>query len=428
MRLRKLAIVSAVFCSLLCGALAQAATYSGTVTDKTTNKPAAGDTVVLVDVQAGMAEVAKAATDAKGHYSITGPGSGPYLIRVTHQAGSYFIAAPEGGAPGDIPVYDVAPKVEGVSIEADVLEVESDGAQLHVTERFFVHNTSNPPRTEYNPAHGFEIVLPPEATVDGADGRRPTGLPTSLTLKQAGGKNHYQFDFPIQPDEGDKDTLFQLSYHLPYTGSYTFKTQVLLPADNFAVLLPKSILFTPGTGAGFQSVPQDPSVQTELVKNVAAGKTIEFTVSGNGSMPREAQGGQGGQGAQMPDGGQAGAGNQPGGGIGEPINTPDPLSKYKWWILGGIGLVLATAAGFLLRRPAGAVAAMPVQAGAATTSTAAFTTTAASPAARKTALLNVLKEELFALESDKLSGAIQPAEYAEQKAALETVLKRTLKR
>jgi hypothetical protein len=40
----------------------------------------------------------------------------------------------------------------------------------------------------------------------------------------------------------------------------------------------------------------------------------------------------------------------------------------------------------------------------------------------------VLKEELFALESDKISGTIQPEEYAEVKAALETVLKRALKK
>ena len=38
-----------------------------------------------------------------------------------------------------------------------------------------------------------------------------------------------------------------------------------------------------------------------------------------------------------------------------------------------------------------------------------------------------LKEELFSLESEKLTGAVSPAEYAETKAALETVLKRALK-
>ncbi len=38
------------------------------------------------------------------------------------------------------------------------------------------------------------------------------------------------------------------------------------------------------------------------------------------------------------------------------------------------------------------------------------------------------KEELFSLESQKLSGTIDLAEYDQQKAALETVLKRALQR
>jgi hypothetical protein len=42
--------------------------------------------------------------------------------------------------------------------------------------------------------------------------------------------------------------------------------------------------------------------------------------------------------------------------------------------------------------------------------------------------MNVLKEELFAIESEMISGKITAEEYAEQKSALETVLKRALKR
>src|ERR1035438_5982817 len=89
---------------LFTAALAQATTVTGTVTNKTTGKPAAGDQVVLVDVQAGMGEVAHATTDANGHYSLIEPGTSPYLVRVTHQGAGYFIAAPQGGAPADIPV------------------------------------------------------------------------------------------------------------------------------------------------------------------------------------------------------------------------------------------------------------------------------------------------------------------------------------
>jgi len=424
------------------GALAHATTVTGTVTNKTTGKPAVGDSVVLVDVQAGMGEVAHATTDARGRYSLTEPGNSPYLVRVTHQGAGYFIAAPQGGTPGDLSVYDVAAKVQGVFIEADVLEMESDNGQLKVTERYFVHNTSTPPTTQWS-THSFEVVLPADAVVDGVGGQRPNGLPTSIKLDPDGPKGHYAFNFPIQPDDGEKDTLFQLSYHVPYSGGkYTFNAQVTMPADNLAVLLPKSMTFTAGAGAAFKSVPEDAAVQTFVAKNAAPGKPVEFTISGNGSIPREQQGAAAGQqqgaaagqqpaagmgaqdsGSGAPDAGAGTPGNQPGGGIGTPINTPDPLSKYKWWILGGLALLLAAAAAFLLRKPAGSPATGAV-ADAGAVAYPAF----ASPAGKNTALLNALKEELFAVESEKISGTIAPEEYAQVKAALETVLKRALNR
>ncbi|MDE3200689.1 MAG: carboxypeptidase regulatory-like domain-containing protein [Acidobacteriota bacterium] len=411
---------------LFIAATLPAETVTGIVTNKTTGKPAAGDTVVAIDVQAGMAVQGTTKTDAKGQYSLTFPGTAPHLIRVTHQGATYFIAAPQGGGSGDIDVYDAASKVDGVSIEADVFEIEADNSGLHVTERFFVHNQSSPPRTEWS-EHTFEIVLPPDATITAAAAQRPTGLPTGVKLDPVGPKGHYAFATPIEPDRGDKDTLFQVSYDLPYSsGQYTFHISETLPAQSVGVLLPKSMTFTAGSGSTFQSVQQDPGVQTMVARNAVPGKPLEFTVSGTGSMPRE----------QQTSGTQTSANaGQPGGGIGEPINTPDPLTKYKWWILGVLAIVLAAGAAFLLRKPAGAAAVAgatpaphaigtPVVHGAAATAYAP----PSSSTAKNNVLLSALKEELFALETEKLSGSLSPAEYAETKAALEVVLKRALKR
>jgi Carboxypeptidase regulatory-like domain len=426
MKAIKLHLFAAAISILFAGASAQAATVSGTVTNKTTGKPVAGDPVVMLDVQAGMGEVAHTTTDAQGHYSLSAPGNGPYLIRVTHQGAGYFIAAPPGTGTGDIPVYDVAAKVEGVSIEADVFEIESDNGQLRVTERYFVRNTSAPPRTQWSP-RSFEIALPADATIIGTAAQRPTGLPTSVKLDPTGTKGHYAFNFPIQPDEGDKNTLFQIEYTLPYNDSkFTFHPQVSLPTQSVGVLLPKGMTFAAGSDSVFQPIQQDPNIQTFVAKNAAPDKALEFTVSGTGSMPREAQNGPQGEAASQPSGT---TGNQPGGGIGTPINTPDPLSKYKWWILGSLALLLAAAAAFLLRKPAGVPAAPAAIAAAQpiSTVTPGFNLHSNS-AAKNNALLNALKEELFSLESEKLSGTLSPEEYAEVKPALEVVLKRALKR
>jgi len=414
------------------GALAQAATVTGTVTDKTTGKPSVGDAVALVAPMMGMSEVGSATSDAQGHYALNEPGSVPYLIRVTHQGADYFVSAPQGGGPGDISVYDVAPKVDGVTIEEHVIGVETDNGQLRVVESYTVHNASAPPRTQWS-KKSFEIVLPSDAVLGDVAAQRPgTGtLPTTVKLDPDGPKGHYSFNFPIQPDEGGKGTLFRVEYQVPYSnGKYAFHAMVTMPVAAVWVVLPKSMTFTGGSGAGFESSPQDPSMQTFMTQNAVPGKAIEFSVSGTGSFPREDQTGQGnaGDNGGQEAGGQSagGPGNQPGGGIGAPINTPDPLSKYKWWILGGLAILLAAAAAFLLRRPAMAAVVTPAGGGAMAAATAH--TPAAAPGAKNTALLNVLKEELFALESEKIAGTLAPSEYAEQKTALETVLKRALKR
>ena len=78
---------------------------------------------------------------------------------------------------------------------------------------------------------------------------------------------------------------------------------------------------------------------------------------------------------------------------------------------------MAAGAGMMLKGGAGQTPVAAVQSGAGTVQIA-------GPGA----LLATLKEELFAVETDRLEGRLNEAEYAEQKAALEVVLKRALTR
>ena len=305
-----------------------------------------------------------------------------------------------------------------------------------MTENYFVKNTSSPPRTQSDD-HGYEVVLPADAVLEGAATVGPSGMPLAATPDPVTPKGHYAFSFPIRPNEGEQGTRFQMTYHLAYTGSYKFTPKLVQGADNVAVILPKSMTFTPGPGTSFQSVPDDVTAQTFLVRGVTPGQPLEFTVSGTGALPRDtaAGGGQGGSGggagpaAGADSAAPNGPGGGPGGGLGNPIDTPDPLSKYKYWILGGLALVLAAAAAFLLRKPAG-VAPLPLvpvaQNPLPEPQITAFA--APSPATKSALLLEALKEELFAIESEKIAGKLSPAEYAELKAALETVLRRALGR
>ena len=410
---------------------ASAATFTGTVTNKTTSRPSSGDTVALVDVQAGMSDVATASTNSAGQYSIDGPGVGPYLIRVTHQGATYFIAAPQGGASGDVTVYDTAASVPGVGIDANMFLFEAGGSTLRVHERFLIHNTSLPPRAQFSDKT-FEIALPPNAELDGASATRPGGLGTNTRLVPLSQPGHYAFNVPIQPDQGEKETLFEVDYHLPYSGRATFAPPLLMPADHLVVYVVSGMQFSNPEGASFQSTQEDPRVQTYVTRNAKPGQSIRFTISGEGQMPNTSPSGAMGQ----PSASDAPSSAAPGGGIGAPINTPDPLSRYKWWILSALALILATAAAFFLRKrsadaslaaadsidtPAAPIHA-PSQRVAVLPSAPPARTAAASP------LLNTIKDELFAIESDKLTGKISAAEYAEIKAGLEALLKRELQR
>ncbi len=410
---------------------ANAGNINGTVVNKTNGRASNGDTVTLLSLTAALEEVGKTKTDAQGHFVLTTPTEAPYLIKVEHQKGAYFKNVPPGTNQVEITVYDVATKVDGVSTEADVLRIEAENGQLKVTENYFVKNTSSPPRTEANP-HGYEVVLPPDAVLEGAATVGPSNMPLAATPDPISPKGHYSFSFPIRPNEGETGTRFQMTYHLPYNGTFKFSPKLVQGSDNLAIMLPKSMKFAPGSGTSYQTVPDNVDAQTFLTREVKPGQPLDFTVSGTGSMPRESQGaaatgpGAGGPVSQAEqDSGQiSGPGGKPGGGLGNPIDTADPLTKYKYWILGGLGLVLVAAAAFLIRRPGSPSLST------GNTDLALFPAPYGGPgaASRGSLLLDALKEELFAIESEKIAGTLSAGHYAELKSAFETVLRRALAR
>jgi hypothetical protein len=408
---------------------ANAASITGTVINKTSNKPSAGDTVVLIRLQQSMVESTRTTTDSRGRYTLDVNDSDTmHLVRVTHDKANYFGAAPPGTDTVDVTVYDAATRVSGITEEADVMRLESDagGTSLHVVENFFVKNDSAPPRTQFSD-RPFDFYLPDGAVIEGSAALGPGSMPIkSAPVPLSDAKDHYTFLFPIRPGE----TRFQVTYSLLYNGSLAFAPRPMLATDTVAVMMPKSMTFTPAANSPFATVNDDVNAQTFVARTIPGGQAVPFTVSGSGQLPRDSQNandsgnasGQSGD-AQSDSGspsgdaqqqGSAATDTRPGGGLGTPIDTPDPLSKYKWWIIGGLLLLMAGIAGFLVSKPpaqATAAAALPMPNAPLTGST-----------------LSALKEELFTLETDRLSGRINEAEYAEHKAALETLLKRVLQR
>jgi len=278
-------------------------------------------------------------------------------------------------------------------------------------------------------------------------------------------KNRYAFNFPLRPGE----TQFQIAYQVPYSGSADLLPKTVYPIEHFVVMVPKSMKFEAGSGAQYQSMddPQQSDATVEVAQRVEAGAQLGFKISGSGTIAINGTEGGASAGTASPGGGAMGgtvSGRQgPGGGLGPPIDAPDPLQKYRFPILGGFALILAAGAWYVSSQrgatggksmadldsalaTAGAAVSVPVREARVTASVAAAAppgtsapysapsspAPAAVPTSSNTAgrpmILAALKEEIFELELEHKQGRISQAEYEKAKAALDATLERALKR
>jgi hypothetical protein len=435
--IKQATLIFALLISVSLGATAVAQNVSGTVRNGTTGKVAAGVDVVLLDLSQGMTEAGTSKTDASGHFSLPlGGGQMPHLVRVIYQGANYFKMVPPGVSNADIEIYDAAKKIDAINGTVRVIRAQTNGNTLQVIELYAVANKSNPPRT-LSGDNTFEFVLPDGATLDEANAQGPNGQPIQNMPSPTKQKNHYAFSYALRPGE----TRFQISYHMPYSGDVTFTPQNLIPFDHFVTVIPQSMQFEPKNAAQFSPMADQPGTTVQVATNVKPGQDLTYRIAGTGTITDE-QPQQ--SGAPMGAQNSAAATQQrvgPGGGLGPPIDAPDPLAQYRWWILGGLGIVMAGGAYLATSRhnmpdPEVASVAAPVAktarvAAPVNAPVSAPRTTApapAAPASNSDALLAAMKEELFQLEIERQKGQISQAEYEQAKAALDQTLKRALAR
>jgi hypothetical protein len=401
-----------VLCALLIlaiSAAAHAATLTGTVTNGTTNKPSAGDEVILIKLAAGMEQAGSVKTDAQGKFSISLPDEGMHLVRVIHQGVTYHQPAPPGTTNVDVKVYDASPKVAGVKAVADLMYLQAGKGDLAIMRLFAVDNTSQPPRTEMNDSP-FEFYVPENAQIDDAQAQTAGGQWVNSAPVPQKEKGRYAFVFPIRPGQ----TQFRVTYHLAYSGKATLNPHLIYPLQHFVAIMPRSLGFNPSkTGVYEDKQPPDlPAAIAEVASNPKPGQDIAFEISGEGALQDQNQNasdqGQGSNSSASPE-----ADNRPGGGLGKPGEDPDPLDQYRWWLLGAFGIVLAGGAVYTTSRSKAPVTSPAPSAG---------------PDRSAATLLDALKEELFQLELEHQQAQISDQEYATAKAALDQTLARAIKR
>ena len=433
-------IIQVALTIFLLSSFAGAQTLTGTVKNGTTGKPAAGDEIVLLKLGQGMEESGRTRTDSKGRFSFKlDAAQAPHLVRAIHQAVTYHRMAPPGTTSVEVEVYDVGEKIDAIEVLADIMRVQVEQGRLEVAREFAVQNSSKPPRTQMN-ERNLEFYVPEGAQIGEGSAMTEHGNPLKSPPVQQGEKNRYSFIFPLRPGI----TRFQVSYQLPYSGSTNIDPKSLYALQHFVAILPKSVVFSAAPGSDFKPMndPNQPDANVQIASTTTVGQTLAFKISGEGRLQARVEDG-------TPQGENASTQNEnrPGGGLGPPIDAPDPLQKYRWNILGGFVAVLVAGAIYVASRQQAAsrAGARPkthspkleeqdvnyevVESPAEPETT--LRATRLQPATARCSssiLLEGLKEELFQLEVEHKQGDISQQEYDKAKAALDQTLEYALKR
>jgi hypothetical protein len=278
---------------------------------------------------------------------------------------------------------------------------------LQVDETFLINNQSQPPRTKIG-NQTFAVTLPDGAEMGEALLTGPSGMPLTVNPVPSGAKNVYAYDFPIRPGQTHLDVF----YKIPYSGSYEYSFTPDTPLNEVGILLPKSMKFTGGS-QGFSQDNDEQGLNVYFVKNAAANQPVKFSVSGEGLISNAAAGG--------------GEGQPAGGGSAPAPSSSGGTSGVLWFVVSAIVILVGGVAFVLWRR--GATAKVDSSPRNAKPPGKARAQAQGDPAKPEPAdMLEVLKDELFQLETDKLNGKISQQEYEKTKAGLDTLFRRQMKR
>jgi hypothetical protein len=374
---------------------------SGNVLNRTTNRPAVGDEVVLLRMGEGMQEEARTKTDAEGKFflHLARPDS-QYVLRVLHRGVNYDNALQ--GSPVQLDVFDAGSTIKGgLRGTLGIAQLASDGEVLKVTEMYSITNGSAPPTTLVGPRN-FEVSLPTGATLDFFRAKRSQGLWVNLTpVSVLDRPGRYAVDFPLRPG----DTLFKFSYHLPSRGATTLSLKLAFPIQSFAVLHPPSMSFRSLRPRSYTSPGMVKGLQIEqVVGSPVAREVPAFEISGIGSAPLQTPLAQS---LPLSATRPAAAENHK---AMVPVTAPAEADQrnQETWAVGLLILFLLTGGLIAASRRKQDLASRRARYGAP--------------------LVEALKEELSQVESERSNGLISAEQYCSTRDALDLRIRRALDR
>jgi Carboxypeptidase regulatory-like domain len=427
----------------LLAAASFAGTVTGTVTNGTTGKPAAGVDVILIQLQGTMQPVAQTKTDAEGHYTLEHPalGAGPMLLRAVYRGVNYHEPATPGKTTVDIQVFDPTDKASAFAVTAHAIILQPDGSDLEVGEEFNIQNKTQPPVAYYRPGGSFLFSMP-----DGAQLSDVSVVGTSgMAVKQSAidkGKNAEAIDYPFRPG----DSGVRVAYRVPYPGDQA-RLQFVSPyaAGRLAIFVPPTVQVT---GGGFTPAGQEQGFSVYMRELVAANTPVAVSVSGTAPPPpqngaaSDSAGGAGADDSQNPSANsRADAGSEaPTASI---TTLPARLDSLKWILIAGFAAVFALGLLYLWRQPQAALVSgasvAPEQSSAPSgrrqgkTSASDGASVGASRSGSQAVAadldqevrgsLDELKDALFRLELRREAGTINEDDYIRERERVQKVLR-----
>lgn len=409
-----------------------AGTVTGTVTNGTTGKPAAGVDVILIQLQGTMKQIATTKTDAEGRYSFDNPalGAGPMLIRAVYRGVNYHEPATPGKTTVDVQVFEPTDKASAFSVTAHAIILQPSGSTLVVGEEYNISNKTQPPVAYYRPNGSFSFALPDGAQLTDVSVVGTSGMPVVQTPVDQG-NNKQAIDFPFRPG----DSVVRISYHLPYPADQAnLRFMSYYSADRLAVFAPPSVHIV---GAGFTPGGEAQGFSVYMRESVAAKTPISVSVSGTAPPPAPDNGGStnaaNGDDSQNPSvNSHADSGQEtPAASL---TTFPARLDSLKWILVGGFAALFALGLIYVLRQPEPAVAAAPNQM-AAPRSPDVAAPSAPPPAAKSPSNvdqevrsnLDQLKDTLFRLELRREAGTIAEDDYVRERDRVQKTLRDLVK-
>jgi hypothetical protein len=430
MKPARIPLLALVACLLAPFSPAYGATVHGTVKNGTTGKPAADVEVILIQLQGGMQPVLNSKTDAQGQFTFDYPsiGTQPMLVRAVYRGINFHQPLPPGQNQLQVEVFEPSKDPRTISVGTHFVIFQPNGSTLEVGEEYAIKNDSQPAQAYFRPDGNFEFAIPEGASLKQIAAQGPSGMPV-VQAPIDRGKNKFSVAYAFRP--GDNGVRF--SYELPYSGSAaTVKLPTVYPGAHLVLVAPPSIVVT---ADGLQSSGQEQGMNLYSRDSLRENSILAVSVSGT-APPASAN-----DSADAPDAGPQNREAQQGSGpsSGATIQVvPGRLDVLKWPIVGGFLCVFVLLAILLARRPVAAVAgnlsegvALPVSKPSPSKKTAPNSLTAtAAPGSNLAEVdaavgtsLDALKDTLFRLELRRQAGTISDAEYNQERARAEKVLR-----